>query len=542
MPSVRPAVLMLLAAGCLPPAANAQVASSADQVRSLYLKFLNREPSSHELTQWVWAFQKGLSLTDAQATFLSADEYFARYARNPSSYVAGLYADVLNRAPSSSEVGAWVERLNVAFRGDREKLVREFLAAVERDAAQRAPLPTAPPASAPPQPALPAREDQLVALARLARDAVETELGGTAQGRQLELLSGNLVASASQLARVALSTSGDAPQAYQDVRAARTALDQGFRPVQIAAPIATTYLDRFDRLLVTLPVAASLPAALPAAPSVAPAVGTSSPPRDVQWYQDVLRAHQLITRDSEQLLYVLRSMDSPDAFHGQLLRDIEFFSSQLDALDQALRWNAPAAEVRARVLRLRVLGAGVSELMRQGAPAGQVLQRWNIVTQDLQQLSDVAGLGLGAAIDPGAPVLFNAPTYYQLPYQVQRPAPPRVPADALPMIDQTVAQLNAFIVGFNQFLPYYAEVPGLQGHARRLRLLLLQFRQELAAGGVAQGLKTRLTEINQALDTLVASWKQAIQATGLKNAPEISDILISLQKANQVFLQATLPD
>ncbi len=110
------------------------------------------------------------------------------------------------------------------------------------------------------------------------------------------------------------------------------------------------------------------------------------------------------------------------------------------------------------------------------------------------------------------------------------------------MIDQAVAQLNAFVVGFNQFLPYYPQVPGLQGQARRLRLLLLQFRQELTAGGLPQGLKPRLTEINQALEGLVASWKQTIQTTGLKNAPEVSDILVSLQKANQVFLQATLPD
>lgn len=538
MPCVRLVILMGVALVSLVSTAGAQVTSSADQVRSLYRKFLNREPSSNELTQWVWAFQKGLSLTDAQVTFLGADEYYARYARNPSSYVTGLYADVLNRAPSSNEVSAWVERLNVTFRGDREKLVGEFLAAVERDAAQRAPLPTAPPASAPSPPALPRLEEQLVALARLARDAVETELGGTAQGRQLALLSSNLVAASSQLARMTTATTSEAAQAYQDLRAARTALDQDLRPVQVAAPNVTAYLDRFDRLLVTLPVAASVPAALPAAPTTS----ASTAQRDARWYQEVLRAHQLTARDTEQLLYVLRSMDSPDAFHGQLLRDIQYFSSQLDALDQSLRWDVPSAEVRSHVLRLRVLGAGVSEQMRREAPASQVLQRWNIVTQDLQQLSRAVGLGTGMAIDPGAPVLFNAPTYYQLPYQVQRPAPVHVPADALPLIDQTVAQLNAFVVGFNQFLPYYPQVPGLQAHARRLRLSLLQFRQELAGSGTPQGLKTRLAEINQALDALVASWKQTIQATGLKNAPEISDILVSLQKANQVFLQATLPD
>ncbi len=235
-------------------------------------------------------------------------------------------------------------------------------------------------------------------------------------------------------------------------------------------------------------------------------------------------------------------MNGLDAHHTQLLRDIEFFSSRLDALDQSLRWDMPPSEVRSRVLRLRVLGAGISELIRREAPAGQVLQRWNLVTQSLQQLSDAAGLGGDLAIDPGAPVLYNAPTYYQLPYQVQRPAPARVPADALPMLDRAVAQLNAFVVGFNQFLPYYSQVPGLQGQARRVRLLLLQFRQELAAGGLPQGLKPRLTEINQSLEALHENWKQTIQLTGLKNAPDVSDILVSMQKANQVFLQVSLPD
>ena len=72
--------------------------------------------------------------------FLSSDDYFVRQARNPNTFVAGLYAEVLNRAPSQAEVVAWVNNLNL-LQGNREKLVREFLKAAQQDVTQRQPLP-----------------------------------------------------------------------------------------------------------------------------------------------------------------------------------------------------------------------------------------------------------------------------------------------------------------------------------------------------------------------------------------------------------------
>ena len=94
--------LSLLGCVCFVPYAWGQSYSSADQVRNLYRKYLNREPTSNELTQWVWSFQKGLSLGDAQATFLASDAYFDRYARSASSFVAGMFTDVLGRPPHLS--------------------------------------------------------------------------------------------------------------------------------------------------------------------------------------------------------------------------------------------------------------------------------------------------------------------------------------------------------------------------------------------------------------------------------------------------------
>ena len=134
------------------------------------------------------------------------------------------------------------------------------------------------------------------------------------------------------------------------------------------------------------------------------------------------------------------------------------------------------------------------------------MQRWDVVNWDLQQVGELVGVSAGPTIDPGQPVLFNAPTYSQLPYQVQRPMPTRTPRSMVPAIDQAVAQVNAFVVGFNPFLPYYPQVPALQTQARSLRLSLIQLRQEVTGTASPRQQQARLNEINQLLEALNASW------------------------------------
>ena len=85
MPWGRISVLAGLLLMSLAGPSRGQVYNSAEFVRSLYQRYLQREPSSNELTQWVWAFQKGTTLTDAQVTFLSSEDYFVRQGRNPQT-------------------------------------------------------------------------------------------------------------------------------------------------------------------------------------------------------------------------------------------------------------------------------------------------------------------------------------------------------------------------------------------------------------------------------------------------------------------------
>ena len=82
---------------------------------------------------------------------------------------------------------------------------------------------------------------------------------------------------------------------------------------------------------------------------------------DAGLYNEILRMNTALSSDTQQLLYVLRSMFNSDEYHKLLLRDVEFFYSQVDAFHHSLRVGTPVAEVRTYVLRLRSLAGGISQ-------------------------------------------------------------------------------------------------------------------------------------------------------------------------------------
>ncbi len=532
MPWGRISVLAgLLLMGSAAPS-RAQVYNSAEFVRSLYQRYLQREPSSNELTQWVWAFQKGTTLTDAQVTFLSSEDYFVRQGRNPQTFITSLFGEVLNRAPSQQEVTAWMDRLT-AHRGAREKLVPEFLQAAQQETAQRVPLPT----SSAPASETQAREGQLSATARLLRESLESELGGTPQGRQLAIVSRNLVNASRALEQAVVSSPAAYDQAYRDLHQTLSALEDSLQGVYFSAPNSTAYLNRFTRGFESFE-GASPQVATPPPPSAGPG---APPGIDAGLYNEILRLNTALSSDTQQLLYVLRSMFNSDEHHKQLLRDVEFFYAEVDAFHHTVRVGTPMAEVRAYVLRLRALADGISQTMRVHIPAGGVVQRWDVVNWDVRQVGELLGVAAGPAIDPGQPVLFNAPTYSQLPYQVHRPTPTRTPRDMVPAIDQAVAQVNAFVVGYNPFLTHYPQVPVLQKQARSLRLALIQLRQEVTGGASPRQLRARLNEVNQLLETLNASRKVIVGASPLANAPDLNEVNLGVQRVNRVYLAGYRP-
>jgi hypothetical protein len=99
----------------------------APLVQSWYQTYLGRSADAPGLDAWLQQVRQGASLGMVQAGILASDEYYARHAYTPESFVQGLYADVLRRTASPEEVYVWVDRLAVDG-GNRQQLAIDFLA------------------------------------------------------------------------------------------------------------------------------------------------------------------------------------------------------------------------------------------------------------------------------------------------------------------------------------------------------------------------------------------------------------------------------
>ena len=99
-------------------------------VASYYQAFLQRAGSSAEIAAWVAAMQKGLTEEQVAADFLNSAEFNTLFPAD-TTFVQALYGDVLGRPPSSSEVSAWLGRMNVGL--TRAQVVSAFLSAPEAD-------------------------------------------------------------------------------------------------------------------------------------------------------------------------------------------------------------------------------------------------------------------------------------------------------------------------------------------------------------------------------------------------------------------------
>ena len=280
----------------------------------------------------------------------------------------------------------------------------------------------------------------------------------------------------------------------QDVRAALTAVDQQLGRLHFPAQTSSTYLEQFKQIFIALGGTATQMAPLPV---------TSGPVADrvsTELYNEYVQLSNALLSDTNQVIYSLRSSAGlVDANTSELLRDIEFFQSQATSLHQSVNVGMSKQDLRHEILRLHRLSQGITRLIQQAGKVGRVAQRWEIVLADMQQIGQLMGIAAGPTIDPGQPVLINLPTYHQLPYQVQRPTAAQLSSRAIPLTDQAIAHVDAFVAGFNRFLHLSPRVPALQSQARRLRVLLIQFRQDLASGMATPQLLGRLNQINESL-------------------------------------------
>jgi hypothetical protein len=105
-------------------------------VESWYQLYLRRPADPTGLRDNVDQLRRGVSPIDVQASILGSEEYFKLHGNRQRSWVAGLYADVLDRSPSHREVQNWIQLLQRAG-GSREKTAAEFLRAAQPELAQR---------------------------------------------------------------------------------------------------------------------------------------------------------------------------------------------------------------------------------------------------------------------------------------------------------------------------------------------------------------------------------------------------------------------
>lgn len=501
---------------------SSQSYNEADYVRNLFRKYVNREPTSNEVAQWAWKLNKGETSEALQVALLSSDAYYGRYQRDPNAFFTGLFADVLSRTPTLSESTQWVRYFN-QIGGDRKRVVQAFLKAAAQELTAQKPVFELPKSGS---------VDQLVATAQLLSGALQTELGGISQGRHAIVMGRNLLAVTQTLQRA--SSNGATPnrQIYQDVRVALNALENEMRWNNLSASTSSWYLSRFTIQLDKLDTSESALVPLPGAPSSP----TTGPVGDNQ----LITTSVALLRDTQQVIFSVRSITNRTESDNQLLRDLEFFSSQVDAFQHTLYGGGTMQSLRSLFVQLRTRADGVSRSLRFGNPAGYIVQDWRRVAQDLGELGRLLGVSQGAMIDPGYPVLFNSPTFYHLPYQLQYATSSTAGAETRALIDRTIAQIDAFTAGFTPLLPYLIQAPEIQAAALDLRKALSEMRQNISWNSPPDKLKQLMDQINTTSLRLTANWRQVVRGSQFKNIPSMNDISTSIQQLNQLYRNGTL--
>jgi hypothetical protein len=86
-----------------------------DLIRADYQTFLGRQPTAAEVNGWLTQLQAGLGENQLQADFLASDEFFADHGSNVTSWLSGVYQDVLGRALDSGGLANWSQQLQAGM-------------------------------------------------------------------------------------------------------------------------------------------------------------------------------------------------------------------------------------------------------------------------------------------------------------------------------------------------------------------------------------------------------------------------------------------
>jgi hypothetical protein len=100
------------------------------EVEQYYETILHRLATPAERAGWVGLFLAGATETQIEFDFLNSSEYLAAHA-SATSFVTGLYTDVLGRNPSSNELSVWQQALATGL--SRSSMDQLFLSSTEFD-------------------------------------------------------------------------------------------------------------------------------------------------------------------------------------------------------------------------------------------------------------------------------------------------------------------------------------------------------------------------------------------------------------------------
>jgi len=77
-----------------------------------YTGFLGRAPEAGAVNTWLMFEAQGHGRADVASQILASDEFFRDHSNLPSSFIVGVYQDVLNRTPSQAEINIWLTVYN----------------------------------------------------------------------------------------------------------------------------------------------------------------------------------------------------------------------------------------------------------------------------------------------------------------------------------------------------------------------------------------------------------------------------------------------
>jgi len=166
----------------------------------------------------------------------------------------------------------------------------------------------------------------------------------------------------------------------------------------------------------------------------------------------------------------------------------------LDDFGRQVQRRPPLAQAQARFHPIRNQARQAGVVLESARPPAPIARLWAEVWQNLDTITDLLGLSGDFVIAPDQPVLIDPPGFEHFPWPI-RPPGPVGPPPALPLVDQAIGELEAYLVAIQPNLASIPEGPRFHRDARDLRDALLALRQPLAAGAWDPGAAQRFARV-----------------------------------------------